>query len=74
MEIRLQVKKGRTLLYDGVHPVTDAESFGAACSEAWVKLRERRLAGATSVGALMEMLNQDVLEEFAGAEITIRKV
>jgi hypothetical protein len=73
MKIRLQIRKAHASLYESVHDVTDAESFGSAFSDAWVNLRERRLTEATSVGALMEMLNQDVLDELVGAEIRILK-
>jgi hypothetical protein len=74
MKIRLQIRKQKTLLYEGVYDVADAESFGAACRDAWRKLREKRMREATSVGALMEMLNQNVLEDLSGAEIGLRKV
>lgn len=73
MKVRLQIHKDKTLLYEGIHEILDAQSFGTACSDAWLKLRERRLGQATSVGALMEILNQNVLEDLTGAEMRIGK-
>ena len=35
----------------------------------WAQLQDRRLQNTTSIGALMETLNEDVVEEFNGAHI-----
>jgi hypothetical protein len=74
MKVRLQIQRDKAILYEATHDVTDAESFGAACSDAWRKLREKKLGEATSIGALMDMLNQNVLDDLAGAQIVIGKV
>lgn len=74
MKLRLQIRKQKTLLYEGVYEVVDADSFGAACRDAWLKLRAKRMQEATSVGALMDMLDQNVRDDLSGAEISLRKV
>jgi hypothetical protein len=67
------VKKGRPL-YEGVHDITDASSFGNALAEAWLGLQDQKLMQTTSVGQLMEEINDDVLDDLNGAEITFVKV
>jgi hypothetical protein len=73
MKIRLRINKAGTLLYEGAYTVSDAESFGRACADAWTHLREQRLAKATSVGALYENLNEQLLDDLQGAEISLSK-
>jgi hypothetical protein len=74
MKIKLVVRHERIALYEGVHEITDAESFGRAFADVWSQLQDRRLQKTTSIGALMEVLNEDVLEELDGAEIGVKKV
>jgi hypothetical protein len=73
MQVRLRITKDGSLLYEKNHEVSDAGSFGAACADAWVKLRERRLGQATSIGALMEHLDDNVLDQLSGAHISLHK-
>jgi len=73
MKVRLKIEKRGATLFEGVYDVGEAESFGNACADAWTQIRTDRLEKATSVGALMEMRDQNVLDELQGAEITIRK-
>jgi hypothetical protein len=73
MKVKLRIRKGATL-YEAVHTITDAESFGRAFADVWVQLHNRRLQKATSIGALMEVLNEDVVEELNGAEIRLEKL
>ncbi len=73
MKIKLEVLKGRRCLYQGAYEVDDNVSFGAACADVWVKLRELGAAEATSIGALMDTMNDSVLDELDGAEIRLRK-
>ena len=40
----------------------------------WAQLQDRRLQKTTSIGALMEVLNDDVLEELNGAQIGLEKL
>ncbi len=74
MKVELRVQRGGSSLFSGTYDVTDPESFGKACADAWTQLRTRRLDQASSVGALMDLLNQNVLDELQDAEITLRKV
>lgn len=73
MTIRLRVKKRGAPLYNGVHEVIDQDSFGAAFAKVWQTLRERRLEKTTSVGELMDILNDEVLDQMLGAEVSIEK-
>lgn len=74
MKIRLIIRKKGTALYEGVHEITDAESFGRAFTEAWAQLQDRRLQETPSIGALMETLNEDVIEQLDGAQLVLEKV
>ena len=74
MKAKLVIKKNGVILYEGVHEIADAESFGRAFADVWAQLQNRRLQKTTSIGALMEVLNEDVLEELDGAQIALGKV
>jgi hypothetical protein len=73
MKVRLKIEKGHTILYERVHDILDAESFGKACSNAWVQLREQKLAHATSIGALYDELDDQLLDELSGAKFSFAK-
>ena len=49
-------------------------SFGRAFTDVWAQLQDRRLQKTTSIGALMEILNEDVVEELNGAQIGFEKM
>jgi hypothetical protein len=74
MKIKLTIGRNGAALYEGIHEITDAESFGRAFTDVWAQLQDRRLQKATSIGALMEVLNDDMLEELNGAQIGLEKV
>ncbi len=74
MKVKLRIQRDGSSLFEGTYDVTDSESFGRACADAWDQMRTQRLGNASSVGALMEMLNQNVLELLQGAEIHVSKV
>jgi hypothetical protein len=73
MKVKLRVHKGRSALYEGTYDVSDAESFGKACADVWNQMRDRRLATATSIGALFDQLNEQLLDELHGAQISLSK-
>ncbi len=73
MKVKLQIRKNGNALYEDVHDISDADSFGLACAHAWTQLRERRMAEVSSVGALFEALDNDLLDELYGAEIRLCK-
>lgn len=71
MKVHLRIRRDNRLLYSGTHDVFDGESFGKACAEAWWTLRQQQLDKQTSIGALMEHLDGDVLDQLSGALITV---
>lgn len=73
MKVRLKVEKDNAVLYDHAHDIRDAESFGTACAHAWRQLREQRLNRATSIGALYEELDDQLLDELHGAKFSLSK-
>ena len=73
MRIKLQIKKDNKPWYHGVYDVVDAASFGDACADAWTKLREQKLQKATSIGALYDTLEEHLIDELHGVEITFEK-
>ena len=62
------------ILHDQGYDISDAKGFGKACAQAWTQLREQRLDRATSIGALLENLNYQLLDEFDGATLNLRKL
>lgn len=74
MKVRLElVKRGRRL-HEGTYEIDDNTSFGVACADVWVKIREQCAAKATSIGALMDAMHDSVLDEINGAELRIQKL
>jgi len=73
MRVKLEVIKGGKCLHEGLYEIDDNESFGAACADIWVKIREQCAAKATSIGALMDAMHESVLDELNGAEIRLQK-
>jgi hypothetical protein len=71
MKVKLRVKKKGALLYEGVHEIIDEDSFGAAFAKVWQYVRQKRLEATSSVGELMDIINDEVLEQLQGAEISI---
>ncbi len=73
MKVTLRIAKGGTSLYVGAYDVTDAQSFGKMCADAWLKLAQQQLYKESSVGALMEHLENDVLDQLNGAMISVER-
>ncbi len=73
MKVKLRIQRHGSSLFEDTYEVTDSESFGRACADAWEQIRTRRFEKATSVGALIEVLNQTVLDELQDAEITLSR-
>ncbi len=74
MRVRFEVMKGGRRLHAGTYEIDDNASFGAACADVWVKVREQCAAKATSIGALMDSMHDSVLDELNGAEIRLQKL
>jgi hypothetical protein len=73
MKTKLRITKGSASIYEGIYDVSDAESFGEACADAWWALKQRQMEKETSIGALMEHLERDVLHELIGAHVTLER-
>jgi hypothetical protein len=73
VKVALQITKDGTSLYSGGYDVTDAESFGKACADVWYRLRREQIEKESSIGALMEHLDNGVLTQLEGAHISIYK-
>jgi hypothetical protein len=71
MQISLRLEKAGVTVYEGTHDVNDADGFGAAFAAVWQALHDRKLQEATSVGQLMEIITEDVLDEVNGCSIGI---
>jgi hypothetical protein len=71
MRVQLRITKGGTAIFADAYDVSDADSFGASCADAWSKLRQRQLDKETSIGALMEHLDNTVLAQLYGAHISV---
>jgi hypothetical protein len=63
MKATLRVTKSDSLLYEGIHDIANAESFGSACSNAWNSVVSRKFSNASSIGALQESLGENMLRE-----------
>ncbi len=74
MRVKLELIKTGKRLHEGTYEIDDNASFGAACAAVWVDIRERCMAQATSIGDLMDTMNESVIEELNGAEIRLKKI
>jgi hypothetical protein len=74
MKVKLELIKRGHSLSEGIYEIDDNASFGAACADVWVKVREQCAARATSIGALMDAMHESVLDELNGAEIRLKKI
>jgi hypothetical protein len=73
MKVRLKITKRDASLYEGTHDVTDAESLAKAWFDAWNGLKQRQMQRESSVGALMEHLDDGVLDQLIGAQVSLDK-
>ncbi len=74
MKAKLQIRRGSVQLHDGVYEISDADSFGQACAHAWRRIHTQKEKEANSIGALMDVISESVLDELDGAEIRITRV
>jgi len=73
MMARLTLSKDGVPLYTGVCDLSDAEHFGRACAAAWEKIKADQMAKETSIGAVMEHLHDDVLDQLNGIQINLER-
>jgi len=75
MKIKLTIRnRAGEVLYEGVHEITDAQSFGRVFVDVWAHVQDQRLQKTTSIGALMEVLNEAVIEDLDGASIAMERL
>jgi hypothetical protein len=74
MKAKLTIEKAGEPLFASIVDVIDADSFGRACSDAWTNLRQRQMQKETSIGALVEHLDDSVLDQLNGAAIRLHRV
>ena len=65
-------KKGKTICRH-VCEIGDAKSFAAACAEIWKELERRELDRATSVGEVMDRLNEAAFNQLDGALLSFER-
>ena len=73
MNISLQIRRNGSLLFERTYDIRDADSFGRACADAWTQLRDQRLSKTTSIGALYDALDDQLLEGLMDAQISLSK-
>jgi hypothetical protein len=74
MKLKFSISKKGAVLYEGVHDVIDAETFGRAFVEMWTQMQDRRLQETTSIGALMEVVNEDLVDQLNGAQMRLEEM
>jgi len=67
MKLKLQITKHGVLLQAAICDVADADGFGRACADAWAKLMQKQQSKESIIGALMEHLEDGVLDQLNGA-------
>jgi uncharacterized DUF497 family protein len=73
MKFVLDLTKQGQNLGRHVCDIRDAESFAAACDQLWGDLERRSLERATSIGDLMENVNENVFLQLDGAVLSFSK-
>ena len=74
MQLKLSVTRRGTPICESTYQVSDAESFGAACSDIWEKLNRRKIASASSIGALYDSLEDSKAADLRGLRIEFEPV
>jgi hypothetical protein len=73
MKVHLRITKHGKAIFANAYDVVDADSFGKACADAWLRIRRQQMEKESSIGALMEHLDHGVLDQLAGAHLSIEK-
>ena len=74
MKMNLKLVKDGDVIYEGVHDANDAQEFGNAFAAVWDALHDRRSQRTTSVGELMSVINDDVLDDVNGVTVTVERL
>jgi hypothetical protein len=73
MKLKLQVTKHGAFLHAAICDVADADGVGRACADTWAKLMQKQQSKESSIGALMEHLEDGVLDQLNGAHIAVER-
>jgi hypothetical protein len=73
MMVKLQITKKGRLLFVGTYNISDADDCGKAFADMWGKLRQKQFNQESSIGALMDHLHDDVLDQLDGAQIRLER-
>jgi hypothetical protein len=73
MKIKLRVSKHGSPLHAETYDVADADSFGKACADAWSKSIQEQLRKDTSIGAVMEHIESEMLDRLIGLQIAVER-
>ena len=73
MKLAVRITKSGTALYAGAYDVTDAETFGKACADAYSKMMEEQFRKESNVGVLMEDIENEA-SLLDGALISMQRV
>ncbi len=73
MKMKLELIKAGTVMVGGDFEIADAESFGRACGEMWMRLEKRCLDKTTSVGEFMDRAGDSVARELGEAILAFRE-
>jgi len=71
MRLNLLVTRNGSAVSSGVYTVSDAESFGAACSDLWEKLTAQKIEAAPNVGALYDALEDSMAADLKDLRIQL---
>lgn len=74
MRMKLELEKDGTRLFEAIYDIADAESFGLACSELWMRLERSTLEKAANVGEFMELAGESTGRALDGAELRFIRV
>lgn len=74
MKVRLQIIKNGSPIYSGTYDITGADSFGEAFAHVWSQVRQEQFNEESSIGALMDNLDNDVLDRIDGAYLRLGRL
>ena len=74
MKLKFSVTKRGSPIWESTYQVSDAESFGVACSDIWEQLSQQKIAAASSIGALFESLEDSKAIDLRGLRIDLEPV
>jgi hypothetical protein len=74
MKVKFELTKAGKRLHQATYDIEDPDSFAAIWKDVWVKARERSMTKPSSIGALMDAMQETVIDELSGAEIRLTKL